>query len=84
MFESNYWKYGLALGAGVVIGAVGAVLLSRGKIDLKKTYASLLSHGLDLKDKASSLVETAKENMEDLTAEAKREQELRRNAGQSS
>lgn len=76
---NNYWKYGLALGAGVAIGAVGAVLLSRGKIDLKKTAATILSHGMDLKEQAASMMETTKENLEDITAEAKHEQELRRN-----
>ena len=36
MNYGNFWKYGLALGAGVLLGAAGAVLLSRGTIDLKK------------------------------------------------
>ena len=53
METGNFWKYGLALGAGVMLGAAGAVLLSRGNIDLKKTCATLLSHGMDLKDKAA-------------------------------
>lgn len=76
--NGNYWKYGLAIGAGVAIGAAGAVLFSRGKIDLKKTAATILSHGLDLKEHAESFMETAKENMEDIAAEAKQEQEARR------
>ena len=75
----NYWKYGLALGAGVAIGALGAMLLSRGKVDLKKTAATILSHGMDLKEQAASFMETAKENMEDIAAEARQEQEARRN-----
>ena len=79
MAVGNFWKYGLALGAGVALGAAGAVLLSRGKIDLKKTAASFLSHGLDLKEQAASFMETARENLEDITAEAKHEQEARRN-----
>lgn len=73
----NFWKYGLALGAGVAIGAVGAVLLSRGKIDLKKTAATILSHGMDLKDQAASVMENAKENFEDIAAEAKHERAKR-------
>lgn len=72
--NSNFWKYGLALGAGVAIGATGAVLLSRGKIDLKKTAASILSHGMDLKEQAATMMETAKENFEDIAAEARNEQ----------
>ena len=75
---NNYWKYGLALGAGVALGAVGAALLSNGKIDLKKTAATILSHGMDLKEQAEAFMETAKENMEDIAAEAKQEQEARR------
>jgi hypothetical protein len=82
--NKNFWKYGLALGAGVALGAVGAVLLSRGSIDLKKTCATLLSHGMDLKDKAATLVDTAKENIEDLAAEARHEQEVRKAEEQKS
>lgn len=76
--NSNVWKYGLAVGAGVAVGALGAILLSRGKIDLKKTAATLLSHGMDLKDKAATLAETAKENFEDLAAEAEHERKQRK------
>lgn len=75
--NSNFWKCGLALGAGVAIGAVGAVLLSRGKIDLKKTAATILSHGMDLKEQAASMMENARENFDDITAEAKNEQAKR-------
>lgn len=73
----NFWKYGLALGVGVAVGAAGAVLLSRGKIDLKKTAATILSHGMDLKEQAASMMETAKENLDDIAAEAKHEQARR-------
>lgn len=75
----NFWRYGLVLGAGVALGAAGAVLLSRGKIDLKKTAAAILSHGMDLKDQAAAAMETAKENLEDIAAEARHERESRRN-----
>lgn len=84
MGTGNFWKYGLAVGAGVVVGALGAVLLSRSNIDLKKACATILSHGMDLKDKASEFVETAKENMDDLAAEARHEQEQRKAGEQSS
>jgi len=81
---NNFWKYGLAIGAGVAVGALGAVLLSRGTVDLKKAAATLLSHGMDLKDKAATLVETAKENIDDLAAEARHEQEARKAGEQQS
>ena len=84
MFRQDWWKFGLALGAGVVLGAAGAVLFSRGNIDLKKTCATLLSHGMDLKDKAAELVETAKENIDDMAAEAKHAQEARKAGEQQS
>lgn len=73
-----FWKGGLALGAGVLLGVVGAVLLSRSNIDLKKNAATLLSHGMDLKDKARGLVATAKNNMEDLATEARNKQKERK------
>ena len=78
MTNGNYLKYGLALGAGVAIGALGAMLLSRGSIDLKKGMATVLSHGMDLKDKAATLMETAKENLDDLAAEARHASEARK------
>ena len=84
MLRQDWWKFGLALGAGVVLGAAGAVLFSRGNIDLKKTCATLLSHGMDLKDKAAELVETAKENIDDMAAEAKHAQEARKAGEQQS
>ncbi|MDR2161923.1 MAG: DUF6110 family protein [Desulfovibrio sp.] len=74
---SNWWKYGLALGLGVAAGAVGAIVLSRGSVDLKKLAAAALSRGMDLKDKAAAAVETAKENMDDITAEARHIRETR-------
>lgn len=78
MFKSIYWKYGAAVGAGVAIGAVAAVLLSKNSVDLKKAFTAALSHGMDLKDKASELAETAKENVDDLVVEAKEAQEARK------
>ena len=76
--NGNMWKCGLCLGAGVAIGALGAMLLSRGNVDLKKTAATILSHGMDFKEQAASFMETAKENIEDVAAEARHEQHLRK------
>jgi gas vesicle protein len=78
--NENFWKYALAVGAGVALGAMAAMLLSRDSSALKKNAAALLGHGLDLKDKMAEFLETAKENVEDLAAEAKNEQ-ARRKAG---
>lgn len=74
----SFWKYGLALGAGVALGAMGALLLSKNSAEVKKTLSTLLSHGMDLKEKAASYMETAKENMEDIAAEARHASEQRK------
>jgi hypothetical protein len=83
--NSTFWKYGLALGAGVALGAAATLLLSRNPAAVKKTLAAVLSHGIDLKDKAATFMETAKENMEDIAAEARHasEQRSRQDAGPS-
>ncbi|MDR2574702.1 MAG: hypothetical protein LBC94_10275 [Desulfovibrio sp.] len=80
---NEFWKYGLAAGLGLAVGAIGATLLSRGGIDLKKVAATLMSHGMDLKDKATIIVDTAKENVDDIAAEARHEQAQRKAAAQS-
>lgn len=78
------WKYGLVLGAGVALGTVGVLLLSKNSAGAKKAFTTVLSHGMDLKDKAASCMKSAKENMEDLAAEARRASEQRRAAGKES
>lgn len=80
---NQFWKYGLAAGVGVVVGAIGATLFARGGIDLKKAAATLLSHGMDMKDKATVVVDTAKENIDDIAAEARYEQGQRKAATRS-
>ena len=70
----------LCLGAGVAIGAAAVLLLSRNSGTVRKGVASMLSHSMDLKDKFREAAATAKENIEDLAAEARHESEKRRNA----
>jgi hypothetical protein len=77
---SNWWKYGIGLGIGIALGAVGAVLVSRNPGAAKKLCAGLLSRALEVKEKAATVVETAKENMEDLAAEARYDLEERKKA----
>jgi hypothetical protein len=84
MFTVNTWKYGIAAGAGVAVGFLVAVLLSRGPVNLKKPCAALLSRGMDLKDRAAAAVENAKENIDGIAAEAKREQARRKGQAQES
>ena len=63
-------KYGLFFLGGVVLGALGAVAVTRGKLDVKPLATDLLSAGIDLKEKALSAVESAKEDIADAVAEA--------------
>ncbi|MHC1788766.1 hypothetical protein [Solidesulfovibrio sp.] len=74
---NDYLKNGLFLAAGVAIGALGAVALGKGKLSIRPAMADLLSHGMDLKEKTASVLERAKENIEDLMAEAKHTKEAR-------
>lgn len=74
------WKCGLCLGAGIAIGAVAALLLSRNSATVRKGMASMLSHTMDLKEKAKGVMATAKENLDDIAAEAKQESSKRRSA----
>jgi len=74
---NDYLKNGLFLAAGVAIGALGAVVLGKGKFSVRPAMADLLSHGMDLKEKTAAVLERAKENMDDLMAEAKHAKETR-------
>ena len=80
MAASDWWKYGLGMGVGIAVGAVGAVLISRNPGAAKKACATLLSHAMEVKEKAATVMETAKENIDDLTAEARQELEERKKA----
>lgn len=64
-------KYALFFLGGVALGTIGAVAVSKGKLDLKPLATDLISRGLDVKDAVLAKVETAKENMDDLVAEAR-------------
>jgi len=63
---------------GLAFGAVGAVLISRNPGAAKKACSTLLSHAMEVKEKAATVMETAKENMEDMAAEARHDLEERR------
>ena len=71
-------KYGLFFLGGLALGAIGAVAVS--KLDLKPMAADLLSRGMDVKDAVLAKVETVKENMDDMVAEARHAAEQRREA----
>ena len=67
---NNTTKYGLFFLGGVVVGALGAVAITRGKLNVKPLAADLLSTGLDLRDKVMAGVEGVKEDLADVMAEA--------------
>ena len=64
-------KYGLFFLGGAALGALGAVAVSRGKLDLKPFATELLSRGLDARDALLTKAETVRESVEDMVAEAK-------------
>lgn len=75
---NNTTKYGLFFLGGVVVGALGAVAITRGKLNVKPLAADLLSTGLDLRDKVMAGVEGVKEDLADVMAEAEvKSQELK-------
>ncbi len=79
MAGNNGWlKCGLFLGAGIIVGAAGAILVSRNSAELRKGCARVFSHVVDLKDKAGETVATAKENLDDIMAEARHESDARK------
>lgn len=67
---NNTTKYGLFFLGGVVVGALGAVAITRGKLNVKPLAADLLSTGLDLRDRVMAGVEGVKEDLADVMAEA--------------
>ena len=77
-------KYGLFFLGGLALGALGAVAVSKGKLDFKPLATDLLSRGMDVKDALLSKVEAIKEDVEDLTAEARLAAEKRKTASEAS
>lgn len=75
----NYLNVCLIAGAGVAAGALGVLSLTqKNNSGLRKTCVSLLSRGLDLKDKIGVATEVAKESVEDILAEARYESHARK------
>lgn len=73
-------RFGLYFLGGMVVGALGAVAVSRGKLDVRPVAADLLSRGIDVKDALMGKVDALKEGMEDLAAEARQVSEKRKEA----
>lgn len=73
-------KYGLFFVGGVLVGALGAVALTRGKLDVKPLATDLLSSGIDLKDKLMAGVDGVREDLAGVMAEAEVKAQERRAA----
>ncbi len=74
----NTTKYGLFFLGGLVVGALGAMAVTRGKLEIKPLAADLISGGMELRDKVMAGVESVKEDIEDVVAEAQVKAEERR------
>ncbi|MDR3205057.1 MAG: hypothetical protein LBV23_10015 [Deltaproteobacteria bacterium] len=75
----NQWKW-LAFGIGVVVGAIGATVVASRPSYIKDGATSVLSYGLTAKRKVQGALSAAKENVEDLVAEADQKAQNRENA----
>ncbi|MDR1870619.1 MAG: hypothetical protein LBS60_01615 [Deltaproteobacteria bacterium] len=67
MFQN--WKW-ISFGVGVVVGAVAASLVSSRPTFIRDGASTVLSHGLNAKRKIQGLAAAARENVDDLVAEA--------------
>ncbi len=63
---------------GLAVGSLATVAICKNKDKMKPLAASLLSYGIDAKNAVMTQVETVKENVEDLVAEAQDTAEKRR------
>ena len=70
-------KYGLFFLGGVALGALGAVVLTKGDLKVKPLASELLSGGIDLKDKLLASVEGVKEDLADVVAESQERREAK-------
>ena len=63
-------KYGLIFAGGLILGALGAVALAKGKKagGIKPLASSLLSAGLDVKDKVMTGIDGVREELADVVA----------------
>ncbi len=74
---NGFLKFALVFVGGVVVGALGANAVSRSE-GVRPLAADLISRGMGAKDAFMGKVETLKENVEDLVAEAQSSVEKRK------
>jgi hypothetical protein len=63
-------KYGIAIGVGIAVGALGVTLLTSKKKSFRAIASDAISKGLNFKEKALTIAEGAKEAVSDILAEA--------------
>jgi len=80
---SDYYRSGMYVLGGVILGAIGTALIGQQKGRLRPAAAALISKGLDVKDQAATAFEVAKEQTEDLLAEAEDLRQKRRASSES-
>lgn len=68
---NEFIKGGLWMMAGVIIGATGAGFLSKRDSLFRGIVVGTLSQGISIKEKVATSMEKAKENVEDIVAEAR-------------
>ncbi|MDR2826337.1 MAG: DUF5132 domain-containing protein [Deltaproteobacteria bacterium] len=66
-------KWSLVFTGGLVVGALAAVAVSKGKLNLKPLARGIVSGGLELKERTAAVMESAREHFEDIIAEAEEE-----------
>ncbi|MFU0842351.1 MAG: YtxH domain-containing protein [Burkholderia sp.] len=76
-------KYGLFFLGGLAVGALGAVAITRGRPQLRPLATDLVAAGIDAKEKAMGAVESAKEDLADVIAEAQVKREEKRAAAEA-
>ena len=82
---NTLFKYGAVFLGGMILGAVAVSASSKeGQMNLKNIATDLIGRGMDLKDKMAARMEIAKENMEDLAAEARQAAEKRKAEAEAS
>lgn len=75
---NDFVKCGLFLLGGIALGAIGASMLGKGKLELKPIAADVMSRGIDIKDAIMGKVEAMKEDAEDMVAAARQRSDQRK------
>lgn len=70
-------KGAFLFGAGLVLGYLGAKAIDDPSGKVRGATVDAIAHGMNFKDKVMTSIERARENVEDMTAEAKHAEQQR-------